>query len=121
MPTPVTASMLYDFVTCPHRVTMDLFTDPALKDKVSPFVQLLWEKGRFLKRKLLATFHYRFAIFRTTQVTKRHGKRLRQWIGENRGYCEPGAGILRHYPVGIPQPRLPSRRPVHPGERPGGC
>ena len=37
--------MLYNLVQCPHRVTMDLFADPALKDKVSPFVQLLWERG----------------------------------------------------------------------------
>ena len=24
---PITASMLYDYVTCPHRVSMDLFAD----------------------------------------------------------------------------------------------
>ena len=29
MPTPVTASMLYDVVMCPHRVTKDLNYDPA--------------------------------------------------------------------------------------------
>ena len=28
IPHPITASMLYDLVTCPHRVTMDLFADP---------------------------------------------------------------------------------------------
>ena len=42
---PITAAMLYDLVQCPHRVTMDMFADPALKDRVSPFVQLLWERG----------------------------------------------------------------------------
>jgi predicted RecB family nuclease len=42
---PITASMLYDLVGCPHRVSMDLFADPAERDKVSPFVQLLWERG----------------------------------------------------------------------------
>jgi hypothetical protein len=45
MSTPITAAMLYDLVQCPHRVTMDLFADPAFRDKVSPFVQLLWDKG----------------------------------------------------------------------------
>jgi predicted RecB family nuclease len=43
--TPITASMLYDLVSCPHRVTMDLFADPEDRDDVSPFVQLLWERG----------------------------------------------------------------------------
>lgn len=37
--------MLYDLVTCPHRVTMDLFGDPADRDEISPFVRLLWERG----------------------------------------------------------------------------
>ena len=42
---PITASMLYDLVSCPHRVTMDIFADPADRDEVSPFVQLLWKRG----------------------------------------------------------------------------
>jgi predicted RecB family nuclease len=42
---PITASMLYDLVSCPHRVTMDLFGNPAERAEVSPFVQLLWERG----------------------------------------------------------------------------
>nr|VFK19446.1 MAG: RecB family nuclease, putative, TM0106 family [Candidatus Kentron sp. LFY] len=41
----ITASMLYDLVQCPHRVTMDIHGDPALRDEINPFVQLLWEKG----------------------------------------------------------------------------
>ena len=41
----ITASMLYDLVACPHRVSMDLFADPNQRDKVSPFVQLLWDRG----------------------------------------------------------------------------
>jgi predicted RecB family nuclease len=42
---PITASMLYDFIACPHRVSMDAFEDPGLRDDVSPFVQLLWDRG----------------------------------------------------------------------------
>jgi len=38
--------MLYDLVACPHRVTMDVFADPADRDDVSPFVQLLWDRGQ---------------------------------------------------------------------------
>ena len=45
MGTPITASMLYDIVACPHRPTMDLFGKPAEKDEINPFVQLLWERG----------------------------------------------------------------------------
>jgi predicted RecB family nuclease len=32
---------------------MDLFADPALKDKVSPFVQLLWERGSLYEEKVI--------------------------------------------------------------------
>ncbi|MFW6101934.1 MAG: TM0106 family RecB-like putative nuclease [Bacteroidota bacterium] len=41
----ITASMLYDHIQCPHRVTMDQFADPQKKDPVSPFVELLWKRG----------------------------------------------------------------------------
>ena len=41
----ITASHLYNYLTCPHRVTMDAFADPATRGEPSPFVQLLWERG----------------------------------------------------------------------------
>ena len=50
----VTAAMLYDLVACPHRVTMDLFADPAQRDEPNPFVQLLWEKGSLYERDVIA-------------------------------------------------------------------
>jgi predicted RecB family nuclease len=53
MPTPITAAMLYDLVQCPHRVTMDLFANPADRDRVSPFVQLLWEKGSAYEKEVI--------------------------------------------------------------------
>jgi hypothetical protein len=37
MAAPVTASMLYDLVACPHRVTMDLYSDPGQRDEPNPF------------------------------------------------------------------------------------
>jgi predicted RecB family nuclease len=49
----ITASMLYDFVQCPHRVTMDLFADPVERDPVSPFVELLWERGHAFEREVV--------------------------------------------------------------------
>lgn len=53
-PPPITASMLYDLVSCPHRVAMDLFADPAERDEVSPFVQLLWERGAAHEEQVVA-------------------------------------------------------------------
>ncbi len=32
--TPVTATMLYDLVTCPHRVAKDLYGDPKMKQRI---------------------------------------------------------------------------------------
>lgn len=45
MPAPITASMLYNLVLCPHRVERDLFADPAERDPANAFVQMLWERG----------------------------------------------------------------------------
>jgi predicted RecB family nuclease len=50
----ITASLLYDLANCPHRVTMELFADPSARDKVSPFVQLLWERGAVFERETIA-------------------------------------------------------------------
>ncbi|MDD3029395.1 MAG: TM0106 family RecB-like putative nuclease [Alphaproteobacteria bacterium] len=50
----ISASILYDLVQCPHRVTMDLFGDYTKRDEISPFVQLLWEKGSLYEKKVIA-------------------------------------------------------------------
>jgi predicted RecB family nuclease len=60
MTTPVTASMLYDLVTCPHRVAMDLYGDPAKRDEANAFVQLLWEKGSLYEREVIAAISLPF-------------------------------------------------------------
>lgn len=54
MPGPITASMLYDFISCPHRVTMDLFANPAERDEPNAFVELLWEKGSLFEKEVIA-------------------------------------------------------------------
>lgn len=54
MNTRLTASQLYNHLGCPHRVAMDAAGDPALRDEVSPFVQLLWERGVAHERDLVA-------------------------------------------------------------------
>ncbi len=51
---PITGSMLYDLVACPHRVTMDLFADAADRDEVSPFVRFLWDRGAAHEKEVVA-------------------------------------------------------------------
>jgi uncharacterized protein len=41
----ISATQLYDYVQCPHKVFMDAFGDAAEKDDTSTFVELLWEQG----------------------------------------------------------------------------
>ena len=50
----ITAAMLYDLVECSHRPSMDLFANPSKRDKLSPFVQLLWEKGNAYEQEVIA-------------------------------------------------------------------
>ena len=50
---PITGSMLYDLVQCPHRVHMDLFGDPATKLEPNEFVQMLWERGMLWEREVI--------------------------------------------------------------------
>ena len=45
--------MLYNFVKCPHRVSLDLFGNSTDKDPISAFVQLLWEKGNLYEQEVI--------------------------------------------------------------------
>lgn len=45
--------MLYDLVSCPHRVAMDLFADAAQRDAPNLFIQLLWEKGSLFEKQVI--------------------------------------------------------------------
>lgn len=49
----ITAAILYDLVQCPHRVSKDLRGDPVDRDKVNPFVRLLWEKGSLYEKEVI--------------------------------------------------------------------
>jgi uncharacterized protein len=50
----ISATDLYSYIKCPHRVTRDTFDDPKLKDPPNEFVQLLWEKGVAHEREVIA-------------------------------------------------------------------
>jgi len=60
MKTPITASILYDYITCPHRVSMDFFEDPLKRDEPNPFVQLLWEKGTLFEKEVIKNLKMTF-------------------------------------------------------------
>ena len=94
MPHFITASMLYNFVHCPHRITLDLFGNPAEKDPVSVFVQLLWEKGNAFEREVIGNLRVPFTDLssfsaeekeKTTKEAMRRGDELiysgRIWAG----------------------------------------
>lgn len=51
---PIAASMLYDFVQFPTRVALDAFGDASKRDRVNPFVRLLWERGTLVERETIA-------------------------------------------------------------------
>jgi len=52
----ITASKLYDYIQCPHKVWRDVYgpQDEKLQE-VNPFVQLLWEKGVKHEEKIVST------------------------------------------------------------------
>ena len=57
---PITASILYAFVECPHRIWLDSNEDPAKRDQISPFIQLLWERGSKFERETIQRLNLPF-------------------------------------------------------------
>jgi predicted RecB family nuclease len=51
----ISASLLYNYIQCPHRVYLDLFEDPSKRDSESRFMQLLWEMGTLFERKTVSS------------------------------------------------------------------
>ncbi len=74
--TAITASMLYNLVCCPHRVAMDLFADPAERDDVSPFVQLLWDRGAAYEREVVAGLNEPFLDLSTLEGDEKERETL---------------------------------------------
>lgn len=70
----VTASMLYDLVQCPHRAFLDLFGDPARRDEVSPFVNLLWERGSAVERDTIGRLNVPFLDLSEVPVAEREAR-----------------------------------------------
>lgn len=49
----ITASHLYNFIQCPHRVWRDAHDNKSLADEPNEFVQMLWEKGTQYEREVI--------------------------------------------------------------------
>ncbi len=73
----ITASMLYSYTTCPHRVSLDLFGDPADRDEVSPFVELLWKRGHVFEEETVAALQVPFLNLRGVPREQREELTLR--------------------------------------------
>ncbi len=41
----ISATQIYDYVSCPHRVLLDVYADPAQRDEPNAFIELLWQEG----------------------------------------------------------------------------
>jgi len=53
----ITASKLYDFMQCPHRVWRDIYGPQKEKIReINPFVQLLWNRGVLYEEKVISQF-----------------------------------------------------------------
>jgi predicted RecB family nuclease len=73
---PITASMLYDYVSCPHRVAMDLRGNAADRDEVSPFVQLLWERGFVHEQEVISELQLPFLDLSKVKDNEREKRTL---------------------------------------------
>ena len=52
----ITASKLYDFIQCPHKVWRDVYGPQEEKiDEKNPFIELLWEKGVLHEKKVISS------------------------------------------------------------------
>jgi predicted RecB family nuclease len=51
----ITASVLYDLVQCPKRVERDMFGDPAERDEVNAFVEMLWQRGTLYETEIMTS------------------------------------------------------------------
>ena len=80
----ITASTLYNFVQCPCRVQLDFFGDPSKKDRVSAFVQLLWERGNAFERQTMEKLDEPYTDLRSFEPREKEQQTLgRMRLGEN--------------------------------------
>jgi len=69
--------MLYSYTTCPHRVALDCFGDPSDRDEVSPFIELLWERGHAFERETIDALGIPFLNLRDVSPAQKEELTLR--------------------------------------------
>lgn len=50
----ISASQLYNYSQCPHRVYLDVHGDPAQRDEPNAFVQMLWDHGNVHEKTIVS-------------------------------------------------------------------
>jgi len=73
---PITASMLYNYTQCPTRVYKDLFSDPADRDPVSPFIQMLWDRGNAYEQEVIEKLDVPFTNLKDLPPAEREQQTL---------------------------------------------
>ena len=85
----ITASILYDYLQCPHRVHMDRFGNTGDRDGVSPFIELLWKRGTAYERKVIETLKVPFVDLSTIEDNDEREKATRRAL-------EAGEDLIYH-------------------------
>ena len=81
MPKKLSANMLYNYVKCPHRLTLDLFGDYSKQDPISVFVKLLWEKGTDFEKQVIKGLEIPFLDLRSYSGIEKE-KRTKEAIND---------------------------------------
>jgi len=66
----ITATHLYNFSQCAHRVYRDAYDDPSKRDKVNEFVEMLWERGLQHEKNIIGSWKYTREITDISLVSK---------------------------------------------------
>ena len=69
----VSASMLYDYIQCPHRVWLDFYGDGDLRDPTTAFNRLLWDRGHAFEKELVDGLDVPYLDLRSAPNSERLG------------------------------------------------
>ncbi|WP_354269378.1 TM0106 family RecB-like putative nuclease [Bradyrhizobium japonicum] len=72
----VTASILYDLVECPKRVSLDAFGEASRRDETNAFVRLMWERGTLFEGTTVAALRLPFVDLSNAADTERESLTL---------------------------------------------
>ena len=96
----ITASRLYDYIQCPHKVWRDIYGPQDEKiQEINPFVELLWEKGVKHEEKIVSKLGY-FLNLKDGSIDERFQKTVEAMKNKTPLIYQ---GVLKHENIlGIP-------------------